>query len=69
MLFIRDIFRWSLPLFWLGIACAAFLTFHLLGARIDADGFLHEPFALLPIGWATLLLAAVSGFINLIWKA
>ena len=31
-----------------GLGC--FLAFNLLGSTLDAQGFLHEPFALLP--WA-----------------
>ncbi|SDW68782.1 DUF3955 domain-containing protein [Lysobacter enzymogenes] len=41
--------------FALAAVCA--LAYHAIGAQIDADGFLREPFGLIPIGW----LFAVSG--------
>jgi len=33
-------------------------AFRLVGSSVDQDGFLHEPFALLPIGWLFVLLGA-----------
>jgi len=33
-------------------------AFRLIGSSVDQDGFLHEPFALLPIGWLFVLLGA-----------
>ena len=29
-----------------------------LGSHLDADGFLHEPFGLIPLGWAFLFAGA-----------
>lgn len=41
----------------LGAACLAIYGF--AGARIDTDGFLREPFYLLPMGAACLVLGTV----------
>ncbi|MGO4262608.1 DUF3955 domain-containing protein [Lysobacter sp. TAB13] len=53
----------SLALLALGGGCL--LAFGLIGSTIDEQGFLHEPFALLPIGWLLIftgaLLAIVAG--------
>ncbi|WP_318767252.1 DUF3955 domain-containing protein [Lactiplantibacillus carotarum] len=32
----------------------------LLGVQMDADGFLHEPFFLLPLGYGLLCLAVIT---------
>lgn len=56
----------SKPTFkWLGIVfCAAsiifFLAFHLIGSHVDQNGVLHEPFALIPMGWISLAVGAGS---------
>lgn len=39
----------SLACFALAAACA--LGYAALGAHVDAQGFLHEPFALIPLGY------------------
>jgi len=31
-------------------------AFRCIGSSIDQDGFLHEPFALLPVGWLLVIL-------------
>ena len=61
MLFIRDIFRWSLPLFWLAVGSAAFVTAHIM--RVE------EATALLPLGGAALVLSATTAGLSLVWKA
>ena len=33
--------------------------FHRLGSRVDAQGILHEPFGLIPLGWLFVLAGAV----------
>ena len=33
-------------------------AFRLIGSSVDQDGFLHEPFTLLPVGWLFVLLGA-----------
>ncbi len=51
-----------------GLASAAcFLVFNATPATLDAQGVLHEPFGLLPVGWlcgglAVLLLALARVF-------
>jgi Protein of unknown function (DUF3955) len=32
------------------------IAFRYIGSSIDQDGFLHEPFALLPVGWLLVIL-------------
>ncbi|MFD0326089.1 MULTISPECIES: DUF3955 domain-containing protein [Lysobacter] len=58
----------SLALLALGGGCL--LAFGLIGSTIDEQGFLHEPFALLPIGWllifAGALLAILAGLRTLL---
>jgi O-antigen ligase len=41
-------------------ASACFLGFWATPATLDAQGVLHEPFGLLPLGYLFVLLAAVS---------
>jgi len=33
------------------LAAACFVAKALAGSRVDADGILREPFALIPLGW------------------
>lgn len=40
-----------------GLGC--FVAFNLLGTTVDAQGFLHEPFALLPLGYLLLFTGMV----------
>ncbi|MFN7339671.1 MAG: DUF3955 domain-containing protein [Opitutia bacterium] len=35
----------------LGLAAACFVAKALAGSRVDAEGILREPFALIPLGW------------------
>ena len=34
--------------------------YHLIGVSVDTEGFLIEPFALIPLGWFFLLLGLVT---------
>ncbi len=38
---------------------ASLAAFHLVGGEVGPDGVLHEPFALLPLGWLAIVLGAV----------
>ena len=40
-------------LLWAGVA--SFTAYSLIGASVDQRGVLHEPFALVPIGWLLIL--------------
>lgn len=53
----------SLALIALGGACL--LAFNLIGSTIDAQGMLHEPFGLIPIGWLLILGGAALGLAGL----
>ncbi|WP_323950769.1 DUF3955 domain-containing protein [Aeromonas caviae] len=44
----------------------SFLAFNLLGSTLDAQGFLHEPFALLPLGYLLLFTGMVLTLIPLL---
>ncbi|CAJ1835840.1 hypothetical protein PEKONANI_02357 [Aeromonas jandaei] len=49
----------------MGLSC--FVAFELIGATVDDNGLLHEPFALIPVGFlfVTLgVLLALSGLIH-----
>ena len=49
----------------IGFACL--LAFRLIGSHVGMDGFVQEPFALLPIGYLLVfagMLIGVSGFIR-----
>lgn len=61
-MFLKDTLRWSLPLFWSAIAAAGFVTFNVMGAAAGDAAFI------LPLGWAALLLAAVTAILNLMWS-
>lgn len=49
----------AVGLFLIAIAFACRLAYGLIGSHVDADGWLREPFALIPIGWLSGL-AGVS---------
>tara|TARA_B100001109_G_C18842067_1_gene464971 strand:+ start:321 stop:548 length:228 start_codon:yes stop_codon:yes gene_type:complete len=40
-----------------GIIC--FVSFYLIGSEVDENGYLKEPFALLPIGFISICLSMV----------
>ena len=53
----------------IGLACA--IAFHLIGSTIDANGLLHEPFALIPIGYlffAAGLLTGLGAAVQFYWQ-
>lgn len=50
-----------------GIGC--FLLVKMIGSTVDKNGFLHEPFFLIPIGYLFLLVGLVSGIVYLIQRA
>ena len=50
-----------------GLGC--FLAFNLLGSTLDAQGFLHEPFALLPLGYLLLFIGMVLSLRPLLRRA
>ncbi len=51
--------RIGLGLAALGMICL--LAFHRLGSHVDAQGVLHEPFFLLPVGYALLVCGVIAG--------
>lgn len=54
-------------LFLMALAAGSFLGYELIGSHVDADGWLREPFALIPLGWLSGL-AGVSLFALGLWR-
>ena len=48
----------------LGLACLA--AFRIIGSSVDENGMLHEPFALLPIGFLLLVAGALFAVVSLL---
>ncbi|WP_157499872.1 DUF3955 domain-containing protein [Lysobacter sp. Root983] len=57
----------AVSLLCLGSLCL--IAFRLIGVSIDEDGVLHEPFALIPIGFALIASGAVVGTVGLVRAA
>lgn len=55
--------RWPLLFLSLGFICL--FAFYLIGSRVDENGFLIEPFGLLPISWMFISLGLVLLIIRL----
>ncbi|MEB4592450.1 DUF3955 domain-containing protein [Candidatus Thiothrix sp. Deng01] len=55
----------------LGLGAFSLVMFSLIRPSVDDAGILHEPFALLPIGYLMLLAAGVTGLLCLFgrWHA
>ena len=53
----RKKLRIGLTLLLLGLGLLA--AFRFIGSSVDQHGFLHEPFALLPVGWLLVLSGAL----------
>ncbi|MFQ2412073.1 DUF3955 domain-containing protein [Aeromonas caviae] len=50
-----------------GLGC--FVAFNLLGTTVDTQGFLHEPLALLPLGYLLLFIGMVLSLRPLLRRA
>ncbi|QXC33471.1 DUF3955 domain-containing protein [Aeromonas sp. FDAARGOS 1407] len=55
--------RFGILLILAGLCC--FLAFHQIGATLDTQGVLHEPFALIPLGYLLLFAGAVLALVPL----
>lgn len=49
----------------LGASLLCAVSFYRIGSRVDANGTLQEPFALIPLGYASGLAGVVSGLVAL----
>ena len=49
----------AVGLFLIAVALGCAVAYELIGSHVDADGWLREPFALIPVGWLSGL-AGVS---------
>ena len=62
--------RWnlyfSLSMIFAGII--SFLLFRLIGSTVDSNGYLQEPFFLVPIGYLFLLVGLIDGVIYLVQR-
>lgn len=55
--------------FFVAIGFSCLLAFHLIGSSIDPNGFIQEPFGLLPIGYLLVfvgVLVVLFGYIRLL---
>lgn len=48
----------------IGLVCL--LSFRIIGSSVDPDGFLREPFGLLPIGYLLVFVGALVAFLGFI---
>jgi len=62
----KKIFSLRLSLFFFAIVAICGIAFNVIGSSVDEQGFLQEPFALIPIGWLAFLLGLLTGGIYLI---
>ncbi len=51
-------YKIAITFFVLGFVCL--LSFYLIGSEVDEDGFLKEPFALIPLGWLLIVLGWIA---------
>jgi hypothetical protein len=51
----------------IAVASGAALAYGLIGSHVEADGWLREPFALIPLGWVSCL-AGVSLVVLGLWR-
>lgn len=56
----------KLSILLLGIGVLCFAAFDWIGSSVDENGFLHEPFGLMPVGYLALLMGVISGLVCLI---
>lgn len=45
-----------------GFAC--WIAYAAIGAEVDAQGVLHEPFALVPAGWLMVVTGVIGGLVR-----
>ena len=57
-----------LEIFLISAGACCFLLFIIIGSSIDDQGMLHEPFALIPIGYLFIALGLLSGIIRFLMK-
>ncbi len=62
----KKLYKLSFMLISSGLAC--FALFLMIGAVIDEQGILHEPFALIPIGWVFIGLGCALGVAALFFQ-
>jgi hypothetical protein len=58
--------RVSVVLIGIGLLC--FFGFWVIGSEIDAQGYLREPFALIPLGWLFIFVGVLMTLFCLLKK-
>ncbi len=53
------------------IGTVCLLTFNWIGSTVDSNGVLHEPFALLPIGYLIIVVGVVGFVVTMLqtWRS
>ena len=57
-----------LALFFLYLSLICMIAYQSIGSTVDEQGILHEPFALIPIGWIAFVLCLITVWIYLARK-
>jgi hypothetical protein len=52
----------SIAIIFMGLAC--WLAYNLIGSTVDADGFLQEPFALIPTGYLLVIIGGAATLVS-----
>ncbi|CAG35095.1 DUF3955 domain-containing protein [Desulfotalea psychrophila] len=58
---IKIIFSKTLCALLLLASITCMISYRIIGSSIDSEGFLHEPFALIPLGWLFFFLTLLTG--------
>lgn len=61
----KSIFKWVSIAFFLATLVAG-VAYQIVGQTIDSQGYLQEPFALIPLSWLFFFLGAITGLIHLL---
>jgi len=57
--------KYKLPILFFAISLICYGSFHVIGSEIDKDGYLKEPFALIPLGYIFFFASVVTwGFLR-----
>ena len=51
----------------LALASGLMVAYNVIGSHVDADGWLHEPFAYIPLAWLSGLVGAVLVAVG-VWR-
>ena len=57
---IASIQKYRLPILFFTISLICYGSFHIIGSEVDKDGYLQEPFALIPLGYIFFFASVVT---------